>query len=86
MKENVIINKINYITNKILKENESEIFDHLQEVDVTLHPFGMYGLFAFKYVMPKFFFSMFSLIYLFVIWLVDGSGCFSYASSNFLHV
>ena len=39
--ENEIMNKINYITNVILKDNDIEVFNHLNKIHVTLHPFGM---------------------------------------------
>ncbi len=38
--ETPIINKINHIT-KILKDNDIEIFNHLNDIDVSLQPFGM---------------------------------------------
>ncbi len=38
--ETPIINKINHIT-KILKDNDIEIFNHLNQVDVSVQPFGM---------------------------------------------
>jgi hypothetical protein len=41
---NTIINKINFIMNETLKNNDIEIFNHLNKIDVSLHPFGMYVL------------------------------------------
>lgn len=38
---NKIINKINHIANFTLKNNDIEIYNHLNQVDVSLHPFGM---------------------------------------------
>ena len=35
------MHKINDITNAVLKENDSEIFNHLIKIDVSLHPFGI---------------------------------------------
>jgi hypothetical protein len=40
--ESTIIHKINYITNVVLRNNDIEVFNHLNNIDVTLHPFGMY--------------------------------------------
>ncbi len=39
--ESTIINKINFITDKVLHNNDIEIFNHLSLIDVTLHPFGI---------------------------------------------
>ncbi|RNA28356.1 TBC1 domain family member 5-like isoform X2 [Brachionus plicatilis] len=39
--ESKIIHKINFITNVVLKNNDIEIFDHLNKIDVSLCPFGI---------------------------------------------
>lgn len=39
--ESAIINKINFITNIVLKDNDIEVYNHLNEADVSTHPFGM---------------------------------------------
>ena len=39
--ESTIINIINYITEKCLQNNDIEIYNHLNTIGVTLHPFGI---------------------------------------------
>lgn len=39
--ENVIISKINYIRNVLLKDNDSELYFYFNKTDISLAPFGM---------------------------------------------
>jgi TBC1 domain family protein 5 len=39
--ESTIMHKINYITSAVLKNNDIEIYNHLNKIEVTLHPFGI---------------------------------------------
>lgn len=39
--ENVIISKINFIRNVLLKDNDSELYFYFNNTDISLAPFGM---------------------------------------------
>lgn len=39
--ESVIVHKINYITNVVLRNNEFEIFNHFNKIELSCHPFGI---------------------------------------------
>lgn len=39
--ESFIINKINYITKSVLQNNDIEVYNHLNLIGVSLHPFGI---------------------------------------------
>jgi|LakMenEpi03Aug12_release.lakeMendotaPanAssembly.Ray.scaffolds.fasta_scaffold4234867_1 hypothetical protein len=39
--ENVIISKINYITNTLLRNNDSELYFYFIKNEISLAPFGM---------------------------------------------